>query len=113
MSQLLIKQQQFAKMIPSLLSKAFELGYEVKILECQRTKAQANANAEASIGISRSLHLDCLAIDLALFKGTQYLTEFKDYLPLGEFWESIGGSWGGRFHNVDSDHFSLMFNGVR
>ena len=30
---------------------------------------------------------------------------------LGEYWESIGGSWGGRFN--DGNHYSLEHNGVK
>ena len=113
MSQLADQQHKFSRMIPFLLTKAFELGYEVTILECKRTKVQATANAQSGIGISNSLHLISLAVDLALFKDGNYLTQFEDYKALGEYWETLGGSWGGRFHNVDSDHFSLSFNGVK
>ncbi|HBJ0947911.1 TPA: M15 family metallopeptidase, partial [Escherichia coli] len=32
----------------------------------------------------------------------------------GEYWESLGGSWGGRFKSrPDGNHFSLEHNGVR
>jgi len=30
---------------------------------------------------------------------------------LGEYWEGMGGSWGGRFS--DGNHFSLTHNGVK
>jgi len=30
---------------------------------------------------------------------------------LGEYWESIGGSWGGRFG--DGNHYSLKYKGRR
>jgi hypothetical protein len=113
MSDLSNHQHQFSKMVPGLLNKCFELGFDVTILECKRTQVQADANAASGVGIVHSLHIQSLAIDLALFKDGVYLSEFKDYLPVGEYWESVGGSWGGRFKNVDADHFSLSFNGVR
>ncbi|HAO1973206.1 TPA: M15 family peptidase, partial [Escherichia coli] len=31
----------------------------------------------------------------------------------GEYWESIGGTWGGRFSRADGNHFSLEHNGVK
>lgn len=33
---------------------------------------------------------------------------------LGQYWESLGGSWGGRFKSrPDGNHFSLEHDGVR
>ena len=58
-----------------------------------------------------SLHYDRLAIDLNLFKAGRYLTATEDHRPLGEYWESIGGSWGGRFK--DGNHYSLEYRGRR
>ncbi|MGO3686517.1 MAG: M15 family metallopeptidase, partial [Proteus vulgaris] len=44
----------------------------------------------------------------------KYLTATSDYKELGEYWESLGGSWGGRFKTrPDGNHFSLEHNGVR
>ena len=83
MSVLRNKQVKFAKMLPRLLDKAFELGYEVTRL----------------------------ALDLNLFLDGAFLTTTEGHRPLGEFWESIGGSWGGRFN--DANHYSLEHNGVR
>jgi len=62
-------------------------------------------------GIRNSLHSKRLAIDLMLFKDGVYLTNSEDYRPLGEFWESIGGTWGGRFH--DGNHFSCEHEGIK
>jgi hypothetical protein len=65
--------------------------------------------AKKSYSSANSLHKDRLAIDLNLFKNQDYLKSTEDYLPLGEYWESIGGAWGGRFN--DGNHFSLEHNG--
>jgi hypothetical protein len=51
-----------------------------------------------------SYHYMRLAIDLNLFKNETYLTKTEDYRELGEFWENLGGTWGGRFD--DGNHFS-------
>ena len=56
-----------------------------------------------------SLHYSRLAIDLNLFKSSKWLTNTEDHLPAGEYWESIGGTWGGRFN--DGNHYSLEHRG--
>ena len=58
--------------------------------------------------MDNSLHYIRLAIDLNFFRDGEYLTD-KDYQDAGEYWESIGGSWGGRFK--DACHFSLSYQG--
>ena len=54
--------------------------------------------------IENSFHYKRLAIDLNLFRDGKYLTKTSDHLPLGLIWESLGGSWGGRFG--DGNHYS-------
>ena len=106
-------QTHFAKMVAQLIFKATDMGYQVTFGEAYRTPEQAAANAKKGIGIAHSLHTDRLAVDLNLFKDGKFLTDAPDYLPLGEWWEGIGGNWGGRFKMVDADHFSLSPDGVR
>jgi hypothetical protein len=105
------KQRQFTRMIADLIIWAYEHGYELTFAEAYRTPEQAALNAKAGKGISTSLHLDRLAVDFNLFKGGVYLTQTDHHQPLGEYWESIGGSWGGRFN--DGNHYSLAHNGRR
>lgn len=113
MSLLFDRQVEFAKLLPMLISKAYELGYLLTLGECYRTPEQAALNAQRGSGIPNSLHCLRLAVDLQLFLNGRYLTSTEDYKPLGEFWESLGGSWGGRFSKPDGNHFSLSFNGIR
>lgn len=108
------KQQLFTVMIGNLIHWAEEKGYRLTFGEAYRTPEQAALNARKGSGISNSLHTQRLAVDFNLFINGQYMTRTEDYRPLGEFWESIGGSWGGRFKsNPDGNHFSLEHNGVR
>lgn len=101
------KQVHFAMvMVPQLLAKAKELGYEV-------TFGDAFRDPRVPYGHKNSLHRYRLAVDLNLFKGGVFLQETKDHQPLGEFWESIGGSWGGRFKDGDGNHYSLGHEGMR
>ena len=103
------KQSKFVQMIARLIDKATELGYELTFGEALRTPEQAKLNAKTQTGIENSLHLIRLAVDFNLFKDGKFLTTSEDHKPLGEFWESIGGSWGGRFK--DGNHYSLEHEG--
>ena len=51
------------------------------------------------------------AVDLNLFKAGKYVALTEDHRPLGEWWESQGGAWGGRFE--DGNHYSLEWKGRR
>jgi len=92
------KQQfQFTFLIGQLINYAYNNGYTL-------TFGDAYANHGHKKG---SFHYNRLAVDFNLFRNGVYLFETADYLMLGEFWESIGGTWGGRFKNKDGCHFSL------
>lgn len=81
------------------------------------TYGDAYRDPRCNYGSERSLHRERLAIDINLFKSHSssagvsytYLTKTEDYKIVGEFWESIGGTWGGRFN--DGNHFSLAHEG--
>ncbi|HBS7470288.1 TPA: M15 family metallopeptidase [Klebsiella pneumoniae] len=108
------KQQLFTRLIAQLILWADEKGYRLTFGEAYRTPEQAAINAKTGSGISNSLHTKRLAVDLNLFINGQYQTDSAAYLPLGEHWESLGGSWGGRFKSrPDGNHFSLEHEGVR
>lgn len=90
------RQTEFARRVPRLIDKAFELGYEVTLGDCYR-------DSRCPYGSKRSKHRERLAIDLNLFMDGVYLTRTVDHKALGEWWESIGGTWGGRFD--DGNHY--------
>jgi hypothetical protein len=81
--------------VPLLILYAYELGYEVTLGDAWATTGH----------IDNSFHYKRLAIDLNLFKDGKYLTKTSDHRMLGEFWESIGGTWGGRFKRKDGNHY--------
>lgn len=107
------KQSRFARSVPLLIQYAIALGYEVTFGEVKRTKAQADANAASGAGISNSLHLDSLAVDLNLFKDGVYLADSDSHRPLGTFWKSLGDDyfWGGDFTKPDGNHYSIGHEG--
>lgn len=109
------KQTRFARAVPLLIAKAFELGYLVTLSEAWRTPEQAAWNAEHGHGISCSLHTERLAIDLDLFKadGT-FIIDDTGHKELGAWWvqQSPDFCWGGNFtHLKDFDHYSLTPDG--
>ena len=98
------KQSKFVRMVGFLILHATSLGYDLTFGDAYRDK-------RVTYGHPNSLHRKRLAIDFNLFKGGKYLKDTEDYRGLGQYWESIGGSWGGRFG--DGNHFSLEHDGMR
>ena len=90
------QQSEFVRKVGLLIAYAYELGYELTFGDAYATTGHKD----------NSFHYKRLALDLNLFKDTVYLTETVDYTPLGIFWESLGGTWGGRFKHPDGNHFS-------
>lgn len=106
------KQERFMRMLPRLIDKAHELGFQVRGGDLFRDpRVHGEIGEKKGYGHRNSAHKNKLAIDLNLYLGGRYLTDTEDHRPLGEWWESIGGSWGGRFG--DGNHYSLEHNGVR
>jgi len=98
MGKLLNKQQEFTRMVPRLLDYAESLGYGI-------TLGDAYRDPRCSYGSRKSLHKKRLAIDLNLFIDGVYQTSTSAHKKLGEYWESLGGTWGGRFK--DGNHYEL------
>ena len=88
------EQSMFTKAVGLFILFAYQQGYEL-------TFGDAKAKTGHIVG---SFHYKGLAIDFNLFKDGVYLIKTEDHLLLGKFWESIGGSWGGRFG--DGNHYS-------
>jgi len=95
------RQSKFAFMVAQLIMFAYAKGYEVTL-----GAAFVNKDWE-SPHLKEGKHPLKLAIDLNLFNNGRYLRTTKEHLPLGEFWESIGGTWGGRFSKPDGNHYEF------
>ena len=126
------KQQLFARLLPRLIDKAHELGFEVRVGEVQRGEQQAEWNSThcakckktksashpghrfTPIGIRKSLHRQKLAVDLTLFAAGQVRWNTESYSDLGKWWVAQSGDdfeccWGGHFR--DAGHFSIGHGG--
>lgn len=108
--QLGAKQRMFTRMVADLINFAYELGYELTVGDAYRDpRAFGAVGTKESYSSASSLHKERLAIDFNLFKNGKFLTSSEAHRELGEFWEAIGGTWGGRFN--DGNHYSIAHNG--
>ncbi|UNI71902.1 hypothetical protein [Aeromonas phage vB_ AhaP_PT2] len=106
------KQRRFVKMVSKLIDFAYANGYELTFGDAYRDpRLHGEMGVKKGYGHSKSNHKIRLAVDFNLFKDGKFLTSSEDHKPLGEYWESIGGTWGGRFN--DGNHYSLEHNGTK
>ena len=106
------KQELFSKLIPKLITKAHELGFDVRIGDLFRDPRVHGAYGE-KIGYSSaySMHKLKLAVDLNLLINNVMKVKTSNFQELGEWWEQQHElcRWGGRFK--DGNHFSLTHDG--
>ncbi len=106
------KQRHFTQMIAQLIEYAYANDYRLTFGDAYRDpRLHGDVGVKKSYSSAGSLHKSRLAVDFNLFKDGKYLTASDDHKPLGEFWESIGGTWGGRFPSPDGNHYSLEHRG--
>lgn len=103
-----------------LLLKARELGIPVIIFTFHRSlEEQASEFAAGRSRTLDGLHPKWLAIDLALWEdmdadGVVDVNEIRwkmdpRYITLGQYWESLGGVWGGRWE-VPNDPYHFEWS---
>ena len=106
------EQERFMRLLPRLIDKAHELGFEIRGGDLFRDPRSHGAiGVQGVYGHPKSCHKLKLAIDLNLFKQGVFLTTTEAHRPLGEWWESQGGTWGGRFN--DANHYSISYEGQK
>ena len=106
------KQRNFVRMVGLLIEHAYQQGYELTFGDAYRDPRLHGAVGEKKgYGAASSCHKLRLAVDFNLFKDGKWLQGTDDFKPLGEYWESIGGTWGGRFQ--DGNHFSVEHEGKK
>ena len=111
-----LRQQQsiFVLLVAQLILHAYKQGYQLTFGEAWRTPEQAKLNAARGTGISASLHIDRLAIDLNLFRDGKFLSDSSDHKALGDYWKSLHPlcRWGGDFKpKPDGNHYSMEWGG--
>lgn len=108
------KQRAFTRMIADLIIYAYESEWELTFGDAYRDpRLHGQMGEKKSYSSANSNHKIRLAVDFNLFVKGVYITDGNHpaYKSLGEYWESLGGSWGGRFN--DANHFSLEHQGRR
>lgn len=107
-------QRALPPMLAKLINYAYIHGYELTLGDAYRDPRVHGAFGESkpnSYSKKKSNHKRRLAIDLNLFRDGVYLTSSEAHRPLGEYWESLGGAWGGRFN--DGNHYSIEYQGIK
>ena len=100
------KQTKLTRNISLLIFHAEMLGYQLTFGDAYR-----DSRATFPYSHTDSLHKKRLAVDFNVFRNGKLLKSGNDFIDLGEFWESIGGTWGGRFN--DGCHFSMEHEGMK
>jgi len=92
------QQRDFSAALFSFGVWLYREGYEVTLGDAYATDGHKDG----------SFHYKRLAIDLNLFIDDEYQTSTEAHRPLGEQWEKMGGTWGGRFREKDGNHYSWL-----
>lgn len=108
------KQELFMRLLPRLIDKAHELGFEIRGGDLFRDpRTNGVHGVKKGYGRDKSNHKLKLAIDLNLFKDGVFVRSTRGHEALGLWWESQNElcRWGGRFN--DGNHYSLEHWGGR
>lgn len=110
------RQELFMWGLGQLLVWLHSEGYKVRGGELLRDPRVAQMNDANGVGISNSLHIDKLAIDLNVFKGGVWLNKTEDHAPIGAKWKTLHPlfAWGGDFKpptKPDGNHYSCRYAG--
>lgn len=104
------KQELFMRLLPRLIDKAHELGFEIRGGDLFRDpRPHGEYGVKKGYSAASSQHKLKLAVDLNLFKDGSYLTSTEAHRELGEWWEQQHElcRWGGRFSRPDGNHYEL------
>lgn len=106
------KQEKFSEMIAEHILWLYSQGYKVRLGDVFRDpRVHGEVGVKMGYGHPKSCHKMKLAADLNLFKDGKFLSSTEDHKASGERWESLGGTWGGRFN--DGNHYSLEHGGSK
>lgn len=93
----------FTSLLPRLIDKAIELGYEIAIGKTHKIAPHMN----------NSLHYEGLAVDFDLYKDGEYLSKSEDHRVLGEYWESLDPNCSSGIRFNDGNHYSFRIDNRR
>ena len=115
MSALTDKRVEFSRCVALLILWAHENNLPVVGHEWYRTPEQAALNAKKGSGISNSLHMKGLAIDLFRVKDGTITWDIDEYAPIAAYWKTLHplACAGFDFKSRDAVHFSFLTDGVK
>ena len=99
-------QSLFARLVGQLIVWIYAQGWEVTFGDFSRVDGNGH--------MANSCHYIRLAADLNLFvAGVWKDADCPEWQQVGAYWESLHSlaRWGGKFHQIDLNHFSLTYNG--
>lgn len=114
------KQELFSRLLPPLLNKAHELGFEVRIGDLFRDPRVFGEMGESKgYGHRNSCHKLKLSVDLNLMRDGVLMADSASHKELGEWWKQQHElcRWGGNFKNrrgepkPDGNHYSMAHHG--
>ena len=108
----------FIFMLIRLLLFAYRKRIPIRGGSWNRGLEECRRNVEKGTGILNSKHRYSLAVDLWIAAGpngrqitwtrrgdtSETIDQFR---AMGEYWEKLGGVWGGRFERFDPYHFEI------
>lgn len=103
------RQEKFMRLVPRLIDKAHELGFEIRGGDLYRDpRVHGSMGEDIGYGRPKSKHKEKCAIDLNLFKNGKYKASTKDHAELGAWWELQDDRcrWGG--HYSDGNHYEYL-----
>ena len=101
------KQRIFSLMIAKLVVWAYKRGYELTEGDSYRDpRLHGKIGEKKGYGHASSYHKKRLAKDFNLFIDGKWQRTTAAHEPIGKKWESMGGTWGGRFTKPDGNHYS-------
>jgi len=111
------RQQSFTVNVGLLLIRANRYGVKLTFgaawrnterLKCPKCKTRHNLqellffNGRSKVKVGGK-HAQRLAIDLIVWRAGKPVWSGEAYRMLGQYWESLGGRWGGRFKPLDKN----------
>ena len=107
------KQREFARLVPRLIDKAHELGFQVTLGDAYRDpRVHGEVGTKLGYGHPKSAHKQRLAIDLNLFKDGRYITDDEGHKDLGAWWEQQHPDCRSGTRFKDPNHYSFEHQGV-
>ncbi len=99
------KQRDFTCMVARLIIWAYGRDLELTFGHVWRDSETQRRLVEMKLSKTmKSKHCDRLAVDFNLFIDGKYIGDAEEYRLLGQYWESLGGRWGGRFGLEEKDY---------